>query len=290
MQAERLDGSVLLAGCDKSLPGMLMAAARLDLASVFLYAGSIAPGWVKLEDGTEKDVTIIDAFEAVGACARGLMSREDVDRIERAICPGEGACGGMYTANTMASVAEAIGMSLPGSAAPPSADRRRDAFAAQVRRGRRRAAPPGHHRAPDHDQGGVRERHRRRHGVRRLDQRGPAPAGHRARGRGRPHARRLLPRRRQGAAPGRPQAVRPLRHERRRPHRRRPRRHEGAARRGPAARRLPHRHRQDGRREPGRRRTRRTPTARSCARWTTRSTRPAASRSCTARSRPRAPS
>ncbi|WP_028047706.1 dihydroxy-acid dehydratase [Cellulomonas sp. URHE0023] len=129
MQAERLDGSVLLAGCDKSLPGMLMAAARLDLASVFLYAGSIAPGWVKLSDGTEKDVTIIDAFEAVGACAAGLMSREDVDRIERAICPGEGACGGMYTANTMASVAEAMGMSLPGSAAPPSADRRRDAFA-----------------------------------------------------------------------------------------------------------------------------------------------------------------
>src|SRR5690554_2426149 len=106
MQAERLDGSVLLAGCDKSLPGMLMAAGRLDLSSVFLYAGSIMPGFVKLSDGTEKDVTIIDAFEAVGACARGLMSREDVDRIERAICPGEGACGGMYTANTMASVAE----------------------------------------------------------------------------------------------------------------------------------------------------------------------------------------
>jgi dihydroxy-acid dehydratase len=129
MQAERLDGSVLLAGCDKSLPGMLMAAARLDLSSVFLYAGSIMPGWVKLEDGTEKQVTIIDAFEAVGACARGLMSREDVDRIERAICPGEGACGGMYTANTMASAAEALGMSLPGSAAPPSADRRRDVWA-----------------------------------------------------------------------------------------------------------------------------------------------------------------
>ncbi len=129
MNAERLDGSVLLAGCDKSLPAMLMAAARLDLASVFLYAGSIAPGWVKLEDGTEKSVTIIDAFEAVGACARGLMSNEDVDRIERAICPGEGACGGMYTANTMASVAEAMGMALPGSAAPPSADRRRDNIA-----------------------------------------------------------------------------------------------------------------------------------------------------------------
>ncbi|MEE6288964.1 dihydroxy-acid dehydratase [Georgenia sp. MJ173] len=129
MQAERLDGTVLLAGCDKSLPGMLMAAARLDLAAVFLYAGSIMPGRVELTDGTEKDVTLIDAFEAVGACQRGLMSEEDLDRIERAICPGEGACGGMYTANTMASVAEAMGMSLPGSAAPPSADRRRDNFA-----------------------------------------------------------------------------------------------------------------------------------------------------------------
>ena len=129
MQAERLDGSVLLAGCDKSLPGMLMAAARLDLASVFLYAGSIAPGWVKLTDGTEKQVTIIDAFEAVGACKAGKMSEEDLGRIERAICPGEGACGGMYTANTMASIGEALGMSLPGSAAPPSADRRRDVWA-----------------------------------------------------------------------------------------------------------------------------------------------------------------
>lgn len=129
MQAERLDGSVLLAGCDKSLPGMLMAAARLDLAAVFLYAGSILPGRAKLSDGSERDVTIIDAFEAVGACSRGLMSRADVDAIERAICPGEGACGGMYTANTMASAAEALGMSLPGSAAPSATDRRRDGFA-----------------------------------------------------------------------------------------------------------------------------------------------------------------
>src|ERR1700741_3360703 len=129
MMAERLDGSVLLAGCDKSLPGMLMAAARLDLASVFLYAGSILPGRAKLSDGTERDVTIIDAFEAVGACARGLLPRADVDAIERAICPGEGACGGMYTANTMACAAEALGMSLPGSAAPPTTARRRAGFA-----------------------------------------------------------------------------------------------------------------------------------------------------------------
>jgi len=129
MQAERLDGMVTFAGCDKSLPGMLMAAARLNLASVFVYAGSILPGFAKMSDGSEREVTIIDAFEAVGACARGLMSREDVDAIERAICPGEGACGGMYTANTMASAAEAMGMSLPGSAAPPAVDRRRDGYA-----------------------------------------------------------------------------------------------------------------------------------------------------------------
>ncbi|MER5393597.1 dihydroxy-acid dehydratase [Saccharopolyspora sp. NPDC002686] len=124
VEAERLDGTVLLAGCDKSLPGMLMAAARLDLASVFVYAGSILPGRVD-----DREVTIIDAFEAVGACARGLISRAEVDRIERAICPGEGACGGMYTANTMACAAEALGMSMPGSASPPSVDRRRDASA-----------------------------------------------------------------------------------------------------------------------------------------------------------------
>ena len=129
MQAERMDGMVMLAGCDKSLPGMMMAAARLDLAAVFLYAGSILPGFAKMSDGSEREVTIIDAFEAVGACARGLMSRDDVDAIERAICPGEGACGGMYTANTMASVGEALGLSLPGSAAPPATDRRRDGYA-----------------------------------------------------------------------------------------------------------------------------------------------------------------
>jgi len=124
MNAERFDGMVTFAGCDKSLPGMMMAAARLDVASVFVYAGSTLPGQV---DG--KDVTIIDAFEAVGACARGLITKDRVDQIERAICPGEGACGGMYTANTMAAIGEALGLSLPGSAAPPAVDRRRDTFA-----------------------------------------------------------------------------------------------------------------------------------------------------------------
>ncbi|HEV2087024.1 MAG TPA: dihydroxy-acid dehydratase, partial [Cryptosporangiaceae bacterium] len=124
VQAERLDGAVVLAGCDKSLPGMLMAAARLDVAAVFVYAGTSLPGHL---DG--KDLTLIDAFEGIGACATGLISREQLDEIEKHACPGEGACAGMYTANTMASAAEALGMSLPGSAAPPSVDRRRDAFA-----------------------------------------------------------------------------------------------------------------------------------------------------------------
>ncbi|MCJ7858154.1 dihydroxy-acid dehydratase [Corynebacterium kalidii] len=129
MSAERLDGSVVMAGCDKSIPGMLMSAARLDLASVFLYNGSTMPGQARLSDGTEKEVTLIDAFEAVGACRAGRMSEEDVGVIERAVCPGEGACGGMYTANTMASAAEAMGMSLPGSAAPPAIHRNRTEYA-----------------------------------------------------------------------------------------------------------------------------------------------------------------
>ena len=180
-RAEQLDGGVLLAGCDKSLPGMLMAAARLDVAAVFLYAGSTLPG--KLGD---RIVTIIDAFEAVGACLAGHMTRDEVDAVERAICPGEGACGGMYTANTMASAAEALGMSLPGSAAPPAPDRRsrrlRTAFEA---RPRSRWSTPAS-RLPTHPhQGGVRERHHRRHGARRIDQRRPAPARHRTRGEGR---------------------------------------------------------------------------------------------------------
>ena len=129
MFAERLDGSVLLAGCDKSLPGMLMAAARLDLASVFLYAGSTLPGKLAGLNGVDRDLTIIDVFEGVGALARGLITKEELDAIEKATCPGEGACGGMYTANTMASAAEALGMSLPGSAAPPAVDARRDSYA-----------------------------------------------------------------------------------------------------------------------------------------------------------------
>ena len=191
MQAERLDGPVVLAGCDKSLPGMLMAMARLDLPrSSSTPARSCR---AKLPDG-ERDVTIIDVFEAVGSHA-GLMIREDVDAIERAICPGEGACGGMYTANTMASVGEAIGMSLPGAAAPPAVDRRRDGSRAAAARPSSACCERGI-TARHHDPGGVRERDRRRDGARRLHQRRAAPARHRARGRRRPDARRLRPDRR----------------------------------------------------------------------------------------------
>jgi dihydroxy-acid dehydratase len=124
MHAERLDALVTFAGCDKSLPGMLMAAARLNLPSVFLYGGSILPGEYK---GQALDV--VSVFEAVGAHAAGSMSDEDLYGIECNACPSEGSCAGMFTANTMASVAEAIGMSLPGSSSPPAPDSRRDDFA-----------------------------------------------------------------------------------------------------------------------------------------------------------------
>ena len=121
MHAERFDGFVGLAGCDKSIPAMLMAAARLNLPSVFVYNGSTLPG---VHNGKNIDITTV--FEAIGACAAGKMTEDELGEIEREACPGEGACGGMFTANTMSSIAEALGMSLPGSASPPAIDSRRD--------------------------------------------------------------------------------------------------------------------------------------------------------------------
>ena len=129
MQAERLDAMVTLAGCDKSIPAMLMAAARINVPSVLMYAGSLLPGKTTLQDGSEIKVNIVTSFEAVGANARGLMSDEDLDRIEKAACPSAGTCGGMYTANTMASASEAMGMSLPGSSSPSAVDNRREPLA-----------------------------------------------------------------------------------------------------------------------------------------------------------------
>ncbi len=124
MHAERMDGLLTFAGCDKSLPGMLMAAARINVPSVFTYAGSILPGQ---HNGQALD--IVSVFEAVGARAAGTIDQETLDAIERNACPTEGACAGMFTANTMASVAEALGMALPGSASAPAVDRRRDDLA-----------------------------------------------------------------------------------------------------------------------------------------------------------------
>jgi dihydroxy-acid dehydratase len=124
VHGERFDGFVGLAGCDKSIPGMLMAAARLNLASVFVYNGSTMPG---VHKGQNIDITTV--FEAVGACAAGTMTEDELTDIERAACPGEGACGGMFTANTMSSIAEALGMSLPGTASAPAIDRSRESDA-----------------------------------------------------------------------------------------------------------------------------------------------------------------
>ena len=130
MHAERLDAMVTLAGCDKSLPGMLMAAARLDLPTVFVYGGSILPGHLpgRVEQPGDA-LDIVSVFEAVGANAAGTLSDDELALIERHACPSEGACAGMFTANTMASVGEALGMSLLGSASAPAPDERRDGFA-----------------------------------------------------------------------------------------------------------------------------------------------------------------
>ena len=117
MHAERFDGMVTIAGCDKSLPGMLMAAARINRPAIFLYGGSSLPGSYK-----GKDISIVDVFEGIGAMEKGLITEDELYEIECNACPGQGSCAGMFTANTMASVGEAIGMSLPGTASIPAED------------------------------------------------------------------------------------------------------------------------------------------------------------------------
>jgi len=119
MHAERFDAMVSIAGCDKSLPGMMMAAARMDLPAVFLYGGSSLPGRYR-----DRDISIVDVFEGIGAESEGRITRDELTEIEKSACPGAGSCAGMFTANTMASVGEAIGISLPGSAAVPAIDPR----------------------------------------------------------------------------------------------------------------------------------------------------------------------
>jgi dihydroxy-acid dehydratase len=126
MRGHCYDALVGLAGCDKSLPGMMMAMLRLNVPSVFMYGGSILPGRFK-----GRDVTVVDVFEAVGMHSAGNMSDEDLHELECAACPSAGACGGQFTANTMAMVSEAIGLALPGSAGSPAPYEERDRFAVE---------------------------------------------------------------------------------------------------------------------------------------------------------------
>ena len=182
------DGMVALVACDKTIPGAAMALLRLNVPGVVLYGGSILPGRHK-----GHDITIQDVFEAVGANAAGRMTDEELLEIENHACPGAGACGGQFTANTMATVMEFIGLSPMGTAAVPQVDPRKDAVrsaAAQVVMDAVQQQPaPARHR---HAQG-VRKRHCRRGRHRRLDQRRAAPAGHGARGRRAADDRRFRP-------------------------------------------------------------------------------------------------
>ena len=163
---------VTLAGCDKSLPGSVMAMARTNIPSIFLYGGTILPGSYE-----GKDVTIVDVFEAVGAYAAGTIPLEAVTALEECACPGEGSCGGLFTANTMASVFEAMGVCLPGGAS--DSGRRRAARATRVpQRGAGRRLGAAKPRAARHHHTRVhRERHHDGDGDGRIDERRTAPAG-----------------------------------------------------------------------------------------------------------------
>ena len=283
-RAEQLDGGVLLAGCDKSEPGMLMAAARLDVAAVFLYAGSTLPGQL---DG--ETVTIIDAFEAVGACLAGKITRQRLDDDREGHLPRRGRLRRHVHRQHDGQRGRGARHVAARQRRPAGPRRPPRLLRGALGRGRRQAGRRRDHRQGHPDQEGLRERDHRRHGAGRIDERGAAPAGDRPRGRRRAHPRRLQPDRRPDPAPGRRQAVRPVRDDRHRPDRRRAGGDEGAAGRRPAARRRADRHRQDDGREP-----RRAEPARAGRRGAARDDQPdpphrRASRSCRARSRPRVP-
>ncbi len=215
------DGLLAFGGCDKNMPGCVMAMARLNVPSIFVYGGSILPGTGP--DGD--DIDIVSIFEAVGQHQAGKLDDKGVHKIECEACPGAGSCGGMYTANTMSSAIEAMGMSLPYDASHPGRLRRQGARGVPGRRGAGAADREEHPAARHHHAQVAGKRLHPGAGPGRLDQRRAAPDGDRPRGRGRLDAGRLRPPRRQGAAPGRPQAGRPLRHERPAPGRR----HAGGA-------------------------------------------------------------
>ena len=225
MRGHCYDALVAMAGCDKSLPGMMMAMIRLNVPSIFIYGGSILPGRFN-----GRDVVVQDLFEAVGLHSVGKMDDETLDEMERVACPSAGSCGGQYTANTMAMVAEAIGLALPYSCGAPAPYEIRDAFCAaageQVMELLKTQPPAARHRHPQ----GVRERRDDGGGDRRLDQCGAASAGDGARGR---HRVRPVRRRRdlqQDALHRRPQAGRQIRRQGPVRGRRHPAGDEGAAR------------------------------------------------------------
>ena len=254
MRGHAYDALVGLAGCDKSLPGMMMAMCRLNVPSIFIYGGSILPGTFK-----GKPVTVQDVFEAVGKYSVGAMSDEDLEELEQVACPSAGACGAQFTANTMATVSEAIGLALPYSAGAPAPLRSARPLLRHGRRddhGTDRAAdPPARHRHPQ----GARERRDGGGGLRRLHQRGAASAGHRARVR---HQLRPVRRRRNLQAHAlrrRPEARRALRRQGPVRGRRHSAADEDAARPRLPARRLPDRDRPHHGREPGLRAVERRP-------------------------------
>ena len=235
-----MDGVLVVGGCDKNMPGGMMAMARMNVPAIYVYGGTIKPG--KLEG---PDLTIVSAFEAVGAFTAGKMAKEDFDGIERNACPTVGACGGMYTANTMSSSFEALGMSLLGSSQMASPDPREGGFGRRVGARAGRGDPQRPEAARHHHAQVDRERGRAGHGDRRLDQRGAALPRDR-------HAAGVKwtiddfeRMRQQGAGAVRPQALGPLRGGGLPPRRRRAAGAEDAARERPAARRVHDHPRQD---------------------------------------------
>ena len=284
MRGHCYDALVGLAGCDKSLPGMMMAMVRLNVPAVFMYGGSILPGQFK-----GKDVTVQDVFEAVGAHSSRQIDDEELFELECVACPSAGSCGGQFTANTMACVSEAMGLALPGSAGAPAPYESRDAYA-EASGAAVMSLLANNIRPRD-----IVTRQALENAatvvacIRRLDQRRAASAGHRPRGR---HRLRSSCRGRDLQAHAlhcRPQARRPLRRQGHVRDRRRAGLDADVAGRGLPARRLPDRDRQDHRREPGRRELPK-PIRRSSGRSPTPCRRPAALSACAATWRRKGPS
>ena len=199
------DGIVALVACDKTIPGAGMALLRLNIPSVILYGGSILPGrW------RDKDITILDVFEAMGANAAGKISDDELLEIENHACPGAGACGGQFTANTMATVMELIGLSPMGTASVPQVDIRKEDVARRCGEVILNCVHKNHPAARYRDAGGLRERHCGSCRFRRIDQRRAAPARHGARSGSRARYRSVPDHQRTHAFVGRSQARREI--------------------------------------------------------------------------------